>query len=202
MALIIGLTGSIGTGKSMISKRFRALHIPVVDADVIARKVVEPGEAAYDDIVATFGDGILHQDKTLNRKALGAIVFEDEAKRLQLNNIIHPAIRKEMLRQRDVYVKEGATCVVLDIPLLYESELTHFVDKVIVVSVDTEVQLQRIVARDQSSETEAMQRIQSQIPVAKKAAMADAVIDNNGTITASHKQLDAILKEWSVQTFK
>lgn len=200
MALIIGLTGSIGTGKSMISEQFRTLQIPVVDADVIAREVVEPGKSAYDSIVELFGEDILHDDKTLNRQALGSIVFQDETKRKQLNNIIHPAIRKEMLEQRDDYVSQGASCVVLDIPLLYESKLTHFVDKVLVVTVEPGVQLQRILDRDKMSEEEALRRIQSQIPVAEKAEIADAVIDNNGSIEDSYEQLDTVLTKWNVQT--
>lgn len=198
MTLIIGLTGSIGTGKSTIAKRFKALQIPVVDADLIAREVVEPGEVAYHNIVETFGESILQQDNTLDRKALGRVVFQDEAKRKQLNDIIHPAIRREMLRQRDEFVEAGARCVVLDIPLLYESKLTDYVEKVIVVSVDPEQQLQRVVARDQGNEAEAKQRIQSQIPVSEKAKLADAVIDNNGTIASSYDQLEVILANWQV----
>lgn len=199
MALVIGLTGSIGTGKSTIANRFRELNIPVVDADKIAREVVEPNTETYRKIVETFGEEILHEDLTLNRKALGNIVFRDENKRKQLNSIIHPAIRKEMLRQRDEWIEIGKECVVLDIPLLYESKLTHFVDKVIVVYVDEDVQLQRIIERDKSSEEEAKNRIAAQIPVAEKAKMADAVIDNNGSIEDSYKQLEEILDTWGVR---
>mgnify|MGYP001313586379 FL=1 len=199
MALVIGLTGSIGTGKSTIANRFRELNIPVVDADKIAREVVEPHTETYRKIVETFGKEILHEDLTLNRKALGNIVFRDENKRKQLNSIIHPAIRKEMLRQRDEWIEKGKECVVLDIPLLYESKLTHFVDKVIVVYVDEDVQLQRIIERDKSSEEEAKNRIAAQIPVAEKAKMADAVIDNNGSIEDSYKQLEEILDTWGVR---
>lgn len=198
MTLIIGLTGSIGTGKSTIANHFKTLQIPVVDADLIARQVVEPGEDAYTVIVETFGEQILQEDETLDRKALGAIVFQDEAKRKQLNDIIHPAIRKEMLKQRDAYVQEEFPAVVLDIPLLYESKLTDYVEKIIVVSVDSDVQLKRIVERDNSTETEAQQRINSQIPVSKKAEMADATIDNNGTVSESHEQLERILTKWQV----
>lgn len=200
MALIIGLTGSIGTGKSTIANKFRDLDIPVVDADLIAREVVEPGKDAYQDIVATFGKEILQNDKTLDRKALGNIVFNNEAKRKQLNAIIHPAIRKEMVRQRDEWVRNGKECVVLDIPLLYESGLTHFVDKVIVVYVDPEIQLQRIMDRDQSTEEEAKSRINSQIPVSEKAKKADAVIDNNRSKEESYRQLKAILEDWGIRT--
>src|SRR5690625_4107990 len=144
MTLVIGLTGSIGTGKSLIADKFREWSIPVVDADLIAREVVEPDRATYRKIVETFGEEILHDDKTLNRRALGRIVFGDEEKRKQLNAIIHPAIRQEMLQQRDDWVEKGEKCVVLDIPLLYESKLTHFVEKVIVVYVDEAIKLERI----------------------------------------------------------
>lgn len=182
----------------MIAKRFHALQIPVVDADVIAREVVEPKEQAYDKIVETFGEGILQKDQTIDRKALGTIVFQHEEKRKQLNEIIHPAIRTEMIRQRDAYVQAGASCIVLDIPLLYESKLTHFVDKVLVVFVDPDVQLKRIIARDNCTEAEAKQRIQSQIPVSVKAAKADAVINNNNSVASSYEQLDMILHNWQV----
>ena len=200
MALIIGLTGSIGTGKSTIANKFSDLDIPVVDADLIAREVVEPGKEVYKDIVATFGEEILQNNKTLDRKALGKIVFNDESKRKQLNAIIHPAIRKEMLRQRDEWVQRGKECVVLDIPLLYESGLTHYVDKVIVVYVDPDVQLHRIIARDESTEEEAKSRINSQMPIKEKAEKADAVINNNGSKEESYKQLIAILEEWGIST--
>lgn len=198
MALIIGLTGSIGTGKTMIANKFRELNIPVVDADVIAREVVEPGKEAYTSIVATFGETIVQHNQTLDRKKLGNIVFNDEEKRKKLNAIVHPAIRKEMIRQRDALVDQGEKCVVLDIPLLYESGLTHFVDKVIVVSVDADIQLERILKRDNLTTEEAKSRINAQIPVAEKAKKADAVINNNGTKEDSYRQLIAILTEWGV----
>lgn len=197
MSVVIGLTGSIGTGKSTISKMFTDRGIPVVDADLIAREVVKPDAAAYTDIVATFGEGILLADGRLDRKALGNIVFADEAQRLQLNEIVHPAIRTEMIRQRDEYVEKNHAYVVMDIPLLFESKLTKFVDKVMVVFVDPDVQVARITARDNSSTEEAKQRIASQIPVAEKVKLADAVIDNNGTIAESAAQLAAILLKWS-----
>src|SRR5699024_8573711 len=193
MTLIIGLTGSIGTGKSTITNKLKQLNIPVIDADLIAREVVEPGEPAYKEIVATFGEEILQENKRLNREKLGSIVFSDEAKRKQLNSIIHPAIRAEMIAQRDAYVAEEVPCVVLDIPLLYESKLSHFVEKVIVVATERSTQLERIVKRDAIDEEEALRRMNSQIDVAKKVEWADAVIDNNGSIAESEAQIEAIL---------
>lgn len=198
MTLIIGLTGSIGTGKSTIANKLKQLNIPVIDADIIARIVVEPGEHAYNEIVAVFGEDILQQDKTLDRAKLGEIVFSDEEKRKTLNSIIHPAIRQEMIRQRDAYISENVPCVVLDIPLLYESKLAHFVEKVIVVTVEQDVQIERILNRDDMTREEAIQRINSQIAVSEKEKWADAVIDNNGTVAQSEEQLVHILTEWKV----
>lgn len=198
MTLVIGLTGSIATGKSTVSLMFDDFGIPVIDADKVARQVVEPGEKAYNDIVHTFGEHIVKEDNTLDRQKLGSIVFADEEKRKKLNSIIHPEIRKKILHDRDQLVKQGVRSVVLDIPLLYESKLTHYVDKVIVVSVDAKVQLERLMARNNFTEEEARQRISSQMPVKEKAKLADAVIDNNGTKTETYEQLEKLLKEWEI----
>ena len=198
MTLIIGLTGSIGTGKSMISNKLKELQIPVIDADVIAREVVEPAMPAYKEIVATFGEEILHPDRSLNRKALGKLVFSDEKKRSKLNEIIHPRIREEMLRQRDEYVSCNTPCAVMDIPLLFESKLTHYVDKIIVVATDEQTQLERIMTPDQSTIEDAEATVAAQIPIKKKMELADAVIDNNHTKEASYIQLYNILNNWGV----
>lgn len=198
MGIVIGLTGSIATGKSTVASMFIDIGIPVIDADRIAREVVEPGEEAYKKVVETFGEEILLEDRSLNRPKLGRIVFFDEEKRNQLNSIVHPAIRKRMLEKRDAYLKNGEGCVVLDIPLLFESKLEHFVDKIIVVYVDEDVQLKRLLERNQLTKEEALQRIRSQMPVKDKIELADAVIDNNGTIEHSFKQLKEILQKWDV----
>src|SRR5690625_106870 len=198
MALIIGLTGGISSGKSTISTMFSTLHIPVIDADEVSREVVKPGKSAYHEIRRVFGQEIFKEDQTLNRKKLGAIIFADEEKRKQLNAIVHPAVRKEMLQQRDHYVEQGEKCVVLDIPLLFEGNLTSMVDKTIVVAVGEDVQLQRLMARDQLTIMEAKQRIKSQMPIREKVDLADAVINNNGSKIDSEKQLMMILKEWNI----
>ncbi len=198
MTVVIGLTGSIATGKSTISLMFDDYDIPVIDADKISRKVVEPGEKAYQQIVNAFGRDILREDETIDRKALGAIVFNNEEKRKTLNSIVHPAVREKMLEERDDYVRQNEKAVVLDIPLLFESELMHLVDKILVVYVDEDVQLKRLMERDESTEEEAQSRINSQMPVSQKAKKADEVISNNGTKQDSYDQLDAILREWEV----
>ncbi|MRG87668.1 dephospho-CoA kinase [Salinibacillus xinjiangensis] len=198
MTVVIGLTGSIATGKSTVSKMLKELGLPIVDADQISRDVVEPGEVAYQKIVKTFGKEILFEDETINRKQLGSIVFGNEEKRKQLNEIVHPEVRRQMLSQRDQYIQQGYRGVVLDIPLLFESKLTHFVDKIVVVYVNEETQLERLMNRDQSTKEEASQRINSQIPVEEKAAMADAVINNNGTRSETKEQLLELLQKWEI----
>lgn len=197
MSLVIGLTGSIASGKSTVSNMFREKGIPVIDADIISREVVERGENAYHDIIETFGEEILQKDGSLDRKALGAIIFADEAKRKLLNAIVHPAVRERLLSRRDALLEGGARCVVLDIPLLFESGLADYADRTLVVYVDEATQLARLMERDQSGEDEARKRIGSQMPLNQKVKLADAVIDNNGTKENTLKQLDALLQKWN-----
>lgn len=198
MSLVIGLTGGIASGKSTVSAMFEQLNIPVIDADKIAREVVLPGEETYHQIVETFGDTILLEDGTLNRQKLGAIIFANEEKRKQLNALIHPVIRQRMLSQRNKYIAAKEKCIVLDIPLLFESKLTHFVEKIIVVYVDEATQLERLITRDCLSKREAKQRIDAQLSLEEKANLADVVIDNNGTIEQTKGQLLDALKKWGI----
>ena len=149
--MIIGLTGSIASGKSTVAKMMSELGLPIVDADVVARDVVEPGTETLALIAESFGQAILLEDGNLNRTLLGDIIFHEPAKRKTLNDIMHPAIRKEMLRQRDAYLEAGHEHVVMDIPLLFESKLQHFVERIIVVSVSEEVQLRRLMERNNLS---------------------------------------------------
>src|SRR5699024_9191949 len=188
----------IGTGKSTVSKMLSKLNVWIIDANQIPTDVLKPGKPAHTQIAIVFCDELFYQDQTLNRPVFGKIVFNDKDKRETLNNIIHPEIRKEMLEQRDAYVQEKEPCVVMDIPLLFESKLTHFVNKILVVAVDESVQLERIITRDQLSSEDARQRMSAQIPIDKKTNMAHAVIDNNGTIEESFNQLRNILTEWKI----
>ncbi|KAA0761558.1 dephospho-CoA kinase [Bacillus sp. SH5-2] len=198
MTVVIGLTGGIASGKSTVSKMFRELSIPVIDADVIAREVVEQGKPAYNKIVEVFGAEVLQQDGELDRPKLGNIVFYNEEKRLQLNKIVHPAVREEMNTQKEMYIKKGVQAVVLDIPLLFESKLTSLVDRVLVVAVTPKTQLERLMKRNNFSEEEAKARIQSQMPLEEKVKNADEVINNDGTIMETKTQLQEILKEWNI----
>lgn len=198
MTLTIGLTGSIASGKSTVSNMFRKLNIPVIDADEIARDVVEPGNTAYNDIVDLFGKDILLNDGMIDRKKLGSIIFADKEKRIQLNEIVHPAVRKRMLKEKDMYQKEGEKCIVLDIPLLFESKLTHMVEKIIVVYVDEKVQIHRLMKRNKMNVKTANERINAQISLKEKAKLADEVIDNNNSIEETNRQLHVYLKKWDI----
>ncbi|MFP7734442.1 dephospho-CoA kinase [Priestia aryabhattai] len=196
MSIVIGLTGGIASGKSTVTGMLRDINIPVIDADHIAKEVVELGKEAYKQIVETFGCAILHENGEINRAALGEIVFYQEEERKKLNAIVHPAVRKEMLSQKEKYIEEGYEAVVLDIPLLFESDLTHLVDKVVVVYVDERVQLERLKSRNNLSTEDAYARIHAQLPLIRKVALADAVINNNGPIEETKQQLLSILALW------
>ena len=196
--MIIGLTGSIASGKSTVAKMLEGYHLPIVDADLVARQVVEPGKEKKKKIADAFGRDVIKEDGTMDREKVGAIIFHDPSQRKVLNDIIHPAIRAEMLRQRDEYIARGANHVVMDIPLLFESKLQHFVDKILVVSVTEDIQLERLMARNQLDEKEARARIASQLPMSVKEQGADAVIYNNTDIEATANQLQIILKDWDV----
>lgn len=198
MAFIIGLTGGIASGKSTVSKMFQKRGIPVVDADQIAREVVETGKEAYEKIVGAFGREILNEDGSINRAKLGSIVFQHKTKRELLNSIVHPAVRKEMKKKQEQFVLQGAKAVVLDIPLLFESDLTHLVDKIIVVYVNENTQLQRLMKRNHLSKEEALARINAQMPLKEKIKMADEVIDNEGDFNDTERQLEEILQKWGI----
>ena len=196
--MIIGLTGSIASGKSTVAKMIQSYSLPIVDADQVARQVVEPGSPTLLRIAEVFGSEIISDDGTMDRAKVGNLIFHDESKRQQLNAIIHPAIREEMIRQRDEFISYGEKNVFMDIPLLFESKLEHFVEKIIVVSVTEGVQLERLMERNDLTEEEAKARIGTQIPVKDKEALADAVIYNNGSLEHTALQLQNILYEWNV----
>ncbi|MDE3839870.1 dephospho-CoA kinase [Bacillus methanolicus] len=196
MALVVGLTGGIASGKSTVSNMIKNLGITVIDADVEARLAVEKGKKAYHEIVSHFGPEILQSDGTIDRAKLGSIVFHNSEKRMLLNTIVHPAVREQMLSKKIDAEARGEKMIVMDIPLLFESELTNMVDKTLLVYVDEEIQLKRLMERNHFTEQEAKARINSQMPLKEKISLADAVIDNNGTIEETRKQLMRILSEW------
>jgi dephospho-CoA kinase len=199
MSLVIGLTGGIASGKSTVSNMLKEMNITVVDADVEARLAVDKGEPAYLKIIAEFGQDILLENGEIDRQKLGAIIFYQEEKRQLLNQIVHPEVRKKMMEKIQKASENQEEVIILDIPLLFESKLTFMVEKTILVYVDRETQLKRLMQRNQLSEADAQARVNSQMPLAEKVKLANAVIDNNGSIEETKKQLIEILAGWGIQ---
>ncbi|MBI2878178.1 MAG: dephospho-CoA kinase [Candidatus Rokubacteria bacterium] len=179
--LLVGLTGGIGSGKSTVSRLFRDLGCLIIDADTIAREVVEPGEPAWRGIVEAFGREILLPDGQLDRKGLGALVFADPAKRRTLNALTHPAINaREQAIQAELEAQGYEGIVILDAALLIEAGGADRMDRLVVVYGDEATQLRRLMDRDDLDEAEARRRIASQMPLREKVRLAHHVIDNSG----------------------
>jgi len=179
--LHVGLTGGIATGKSTVSEMFRALGCVIIDADVLAREVVEPGQPAYQEIVAEFGRGVVQPDGALDRKRLGAIVFADPAHRKRLESITHPRIRERFARRLQELTEQGFEGIAFfDAPVMIESGNYRNMDRLVVVATDEVTQRERLCARDGVDADEAARKMASQMPVAEKAKLADHVIDNAG----------------------
>jgi len=189
---VIGLTGGIATGKSSIARFFQAKGAIVIDADQLAREAVEPGSRGLAEVVAAFGKGVLAPDDRLDRKRLGDLVFSDSHKRCQLEEILHPEI-KRLAEERIARAAEtGHRVVFYMAPLLIEAGVTDRVDEVWVVTVRPEVQLERLVLRDGISRDEAQLIIGSQMPLAEKESYGRVVIDNSGTPEETSRRLAAI----------
>lgn len=186
---LVGLTGSIASGKSTVSRILRELGAPVIDADAIVHQLQQPGTPVLAAIAQAFGPGVIRPDGSLDRAALGAIVFGDPARRKELEGIVHPAVRAEIWQQVDRYRAEGRPAVVLDIPLLFESGWDRLVDEVWVVYVDRPTQEARLAARDQMAPAEVARRIAAQMDLEAKRAKAHRVIDNRGTEAETRAQV-------------
>lgn len=194
MTYILGLTGGIATGKSTVSRYFSDKGYAVVDADVVARRVVEPGTEGLANIVAHFGTEIIQTDGTLNREKLGAMIFSDAEKRETLNNLLSAQIRRTIMADTATLVNANQPLIVLDIPLLYEAGYETHCDAVMVVYTTEAVQLERLMARNNLTEEEALNRIASQEPIETKKDRADIVIDNNGPLNHTYEQVETWLK--------
>lgn len=179
---IIGLTGGIACGKSNISQTLAELGAVIVDGDVLSRDLTAADGAALPAIRAAFGDGVFHPDGTLNRRALGAVVFADDAARQNLDSIMQPMLRALILRRIEEARNGGSAVCVLDMPLLYEKELDGLCGQVWCAYIPREMQLERLMARDGFTREEAEMRLRSQLPAEEKAARADVVIDTSGPI--------------------
>lgn len=179
--MIIGVTGGIASGKSTVARAFEALGVPWVDADDVAREVVEPGEPALAEIHERFGRRVLNHDGTLNRRALREIVFADPAQRRWLESVTHPRIRTRLVEHLARLEASGAPYVLLVSPLLFESGQSEMADRCLVIDVPEELQIERTAARDDVDETQARAIVAAQMPRAERLARADDVLDNGGS---------------------
>lgn len=192
MSYIIGLTGGIGCGKSLISQYLLEKGYQVIDADRIARQIMEPGQQGLRQTVEAFGVGILTAKGTLDRQKLGNIVFSDTSQLKKLDQITHPLIRQEV--EKAILLHQEQAILILDIPLLFESgNYSQMVDEIWVVTATEAQQIERIMKRDHLTETQAQARMDKQWPTARKAAYADRVIDNAGDRETTYQQVDEFL---------
>ncbi|KAK4477736.1 hypothetical protein RD792_016994 [Penstemon davidsonii] len=190
---IVGLTGGIGSGKSTVSNLFKAHGIPVVDADVVARNVLKKGTGGWRKVLAAFGEDILLPSGEVDRPKLGQIVFTDPDKRQLLNRLLTPYISSGIILEVFKLWIKGCKIIVLDVPLLFEAKMDKWTKPIIVVWVNTETQLQRLMARDGTTAEEASSRINAQMSLDLKRDKADIVIDNSGSLEDLNEQFREVL---------
>ena len=193
--ILIGLTGGVATGKSTVARMFQQCGAVVIDADALAKAVVQPGKAAWQDIVRRFGKSILNPDRTINRQALGAIIFRHPAKRQMLERLVHPRVAREQRRlTREAARKDRDAVVIYDVPLLFEAGIAKRVEKIIVVTADQKTQIARLKKRNGLSRAEALRRIRSQMPLTQKIRRADLVIDGTLSRATGRKRVQDAFK--------
>lgn len=195
MTYFLGLTGGIASGKSTADDFFKKKNIPIIDSDLIAHKIMEVGQAGYQAVVDYFGTDILNDDQTINRRKLGEIVFNDQAKLKKLNSLTHPLVHQEIKRQMEQYRLNQEKLVVIDVPLLFESGFESLCDGVLVISISPELQLKRLMKRNNFTEKEALSRINNQMPLSEKEKRATYVVANTGTINDLEKRLSDLLQK-------
>ena len=194
--LIVGVTGGIASGKSTVARMLQESGAPAVDFDALARRIVEPGEPAYEEVVAFFGTEALQSDGRLDRKKLGAIVFQDESKRKTLESITHPRIVEAFLEQvREITARDADAILLAVIPLLFEANLRNLVHKTLLVYVPREMQIQRLIKRDGISREAAESILKAQLPIDEKLGYADFVVHNEGTLEETRKQVAKVWDE-------
>ncbi|MBF0399123.1 MAG: dephospho-CoA kinase [Desulfobacterales bacterium] len=196
--IIAGLTGGIATGKSTVSSIFKELGAFIIDADKISHEVVKYGKPAWEDIVKHFGNDVLLSNGEINRIYLGNIIFNNHNEKQVLNNIVHPHVFQEMLKQlEEIKNSKPESIAILDVPLLIECGMHKGIPDVILVYVNEEIQLERLIKRDGISKEEALSRIKSQMPIEEKKMIANIIIDNSLHIENTKKQIfDIYNSKW------
>jgi dephospho-CoA kinase len=195
--LRIGLTGGIASGKSTVAELFGEHDVPIIDTDIIARQLVQPGKRALGEIRDTFGDGVFDAGGRLDRGALRKIVFSDVCQRNKLESILHPKIRDEAIAQS---ATADGTYQIIVVPLLVESPLREFVDRVLVVDCEEDTQLRRLLARDAENEDEARRILAAQASRHDRLAIADDIISNNDDLASTRQQVDALHQQYLSQS--
>lgn len=199
MPLIIGLTGGIASGKSTVAKMFENLKVPVIDTDKISRELLKKNTEAYFEIIEMCGEKVLLTNKELNRKKLAKAIFEDPEKRQKLNKIVHPKVMNITLSEIKRFTMLGEKIIVIDVPLLFETDFIDLVDETITVFTEKALQLERLIMRDKIDEAYALKKIESQMPLSEKAEKSDYVIDNSKSILTTKKQFNNIIKDLEVK---
>ena len=195
--MIIGLTGGIVSGKSTVALMFKDLGAKIVDADKLGHSVILPHKPAWEKIVKIFGKDVLQNDLTIDREKLGKIVFANQSLLKKLNDITHPEITKIIKKEIDSLKNKTYNqkkILIIDAALIYEAKIDRLMDKIIVVYIDEDEQIKRLIKRNNLSKDEALQRIKSQMPMKEKVKMADYVIDNSNSLDKTKKQVEKIWK--------
>lgn len=195
MTYFLGLTGGIASGKSTADDFFKKKKIPIIDSDLIAHQIMEIGQNGYKAVVDYFGTDILNEDQTINRRKLGGIVFNDKAKLKKLNELTHPLVHQEIKQQMAQYRVNQEKLVVVDVPLLFESGFESLCNGVLVISITPELQIERLMKRNDFTKKEAIARINNQMPLSEKEKRATYVVANTGTIDDLEKKLSDLLQE-------
>jgi len=193
--LVVGLTGGIASGKSVVSKILGDLGALVIDADGVSREIMVPHTECWEQVVSSFGKEILREDLTIDREKLADLVFKNPKQRAKLNSVVHPAIMKRIEERLDtIKEKDPETIVVIDAALLIETGMYKRYDKLVVVYAGKEMQLKRLMARDGMSRDEAQRRIDSQLPLREKIKLADFVIRNEGSLKKTKEEVEKVFK--------
>jgi len=191
--VVIGVTGGLGTGKSTVAAMFKALGAMVLDADAIAREVMEPKRLAWRQVVKAFGESILNDDQTVNRRALASVVFRDDASRKRLDAIVHPhVLRLITQRLHQLRRQRRVRAVIVDVPLLVEAAAQHLVEVLVVVTAPPVLQRERLTRKYGWSDEETTARIGAQMALSAKVALADEVVDNGNGVDATRTQVKRI----------